>query len=88
MNKKLNTLDASMLVMGSMIGSGIFLVSSEVARSVGSPIYWIGTWLLTAFLTITGAFAYGKLSSVFPKTGGQYIYLKESYNSLIGFLIH
>jgi APA family basic amino acid/polyamine antiporter len=80
MNKKLNTLDASMLVMGSMIGSGIFLVSSEVARSVGSPIYWIGTWLLTAFLTITGAFAYGKLSSVFPKTGGQYIYLKESYN--------
>ena len=86
MNKKLNTLDASMLVMGSMIGSGIFLVSSEVARSVGSPIYWIGTWLLTAFLTITGAYAYGKLSSVFPKTGGQYIYLKESYNSLIGFL--
>jgi APA family basic amino acid/polyamine antiporter len=86
MNKKLNTLDASMLVMGSMIGSGIFLVSSEVARSVGSPIYWIGTWLLTAFLTITGAFAYGKLSTVFPKTGGQYIYLKESYNPLTGFL--
>jgi APA family basic amino acid/polyamine antiporter len=86
MNKKLNTLDASMLVMGSMIGSGIFLVSSEVARSVGSPIYWIGTWLLTAFLTITGAFAYGKLSAVFPKTGGQYIYLKESYNPITGFL--
>lgn len=85
-NKKLNVLDASMLVMGSMIGSGIFLVSAEVARTVNSPIAWISTWLLTAFLTVTGAYAYGKLSTVFPKTGGQYVYLKESYNPLVGFL--
>jgi APA family basic amino acid/polyamine antiporter len=86
MQKKLNTIDATLLVMGSMIGSGIFLVSSQVGRSLTSPIWWIGTWLLTSFLTITGAYAYGKLSSKFPATGGQYIYLKESYNPLIGFL--
>lgn len=86
MQKKLNTTDATLLVMGSMIGSGIFLVSSQVGRSLTSPIWWIGTWLLTSFLTVTGAYAYGKLSSKFPATGGQYIYLKESYNPLIGFL--
>jgi len=86
MQKKLNTTDATLLVMGSMIGSGIFLVSSEVGRSLTSPIWWIGTWLLTSFLTVTGAYAYGKLSSKFPATGGQYIYLKESYNPLVGFL--
>ena len=84
--KKLNTLDATMLVMGSMIGSGIFLVSAEVGRQLTSPIAWIMTWVLTSFVTITGAYAYGKLSTVFPKTGGQYIYLKESYNPMIGFL--
>lgn len=86
MQKKLNTTDATLLVMGSMIGSGIFLVSSEVGRSLTSPIWWISTWLLTSFLTVTGAYAYGKLSSKFPATGGQYIYLKESYNPLVGFL--
>jgi APA family basic amino acid/polyamine antiporter len=86
MKSKLNVMDASLLVMGSMIGSGIFLVSSEVGRQLGSPIWWIGTWVLTSFLTITGAYAYGKLSSKFPATGGQYIYLKEAYNPLTGFL--
>lgn len=86
MNKKLNTLDATMLVMGSMIGSGIFLVSSEVGRSINSGFWWLSTWLLTSFLTITGAYAYGKLASIFPKTGGQYVYLKEAYSPMIGFL--
>lgn len=84
--KKLNTLDATMLVMGSMIGSGIFLVSAEVYRLVGSTALMLGTWLLTSFLTITGAYAYSKLSTEFPKTGGQYIYLKEAYSPLTGFL--
>jgi len=84
--KKLNTLDASMLVMGSMIGSGIFLVSSEIARSLGSTSLLLATWILSAFLTITGAYAYSKLSTEFPKTGGQYIYLKEAYSPLMGFL--
>ena len=86
MNKKLSTLDATLLVMGSMIGSGIFLVSSEVGRSINSGFWWLSTWLLTSLLTITGAYAYGKLSSIFPKTGGQYIYLKEAYSPMIGFL--
>ncbi len=86
MKNKLNVTDASLLVMGSMIGSGIFLVSSEVGRQLVSPIWWIGTWILTSFLTVTGAYAYGKLSSKFPATGGQYIYLKEAYNPLTGFL--
>jgi APA family basic amino acid/polyamine antiporter len=85
-NKKLNTLDATMLVMGSMIGSGIFLVSAEVYRLVGSSYLMLGTWVLTSFLTITGAYAYSKLSTEIPKTGGQYIYLKEAYSPMIGFL--
>lgn len=84
--KKLKTLDATMLVMGSMIGSGIFLVSAEVYRLVGSTSLMLGTWLLTSFLTITGAYAYSKLSTEYPKTGGQYIYLKEAYSPLVGFL--
>lgn len=86
LTKKLKTLDATMLVMGSMIGSGIFLVSSEVYRLVGSTSLMLGTWLLTCFLTITGAYAYGKLSTEYPKTGGQYVYLKEAYSPLVGFL--
>jgi APA family basic amino acid/polyamine antiporter len=86
MNKKLNTLDATLLVMGSMIGSGIFLVSSEVGRSINSGFWWLATWILTSFLTVTGAYGYGKLSTIFPKTGGQYIYLKEAYSPMIGFL--
>jgi len=84
--KKLNTIDATMLVMGSMIGSGIFLVSAEVLRLVGSTSLMLGTWLLTSFLTITGAYAYSKLSTEYPKSGGQYIYLKEAYSPLVGFL--
>jgi basic amino acid/polyamine antiporter, APA family len=86
MKKKLNTVDATMLVMGSMIGSGIFLVSSEVGRSLNSGFWWLATWVLTSFLTVTGAYAYGKLSTIFPKSGGQYIYLKEAYSPMIGFL--
>lgn len=86
LKKKLNTLDATMIVMGSMIGSGIFLVSAEVYRLVGSTSLMLGTWILTSFLTITGAYAYSKLSTEFPKTGGQYVYLKEAYSPLMGFL--
>src|SRR5262249_27202545 len=75
-----------MLVMGSMIGSGIFLVSAEIAREVDSPALLIGAWLLTGFLTITAALAYGELAAMMPKAGGQYVYLREALGPLWGFL--
>src|SRR3990170_6241907 len=78
--------DATMVVAGSMIGSGIFIVSADVVRNVGSPAWLIGVWLITAIMTIIAAVSYGELSGMFPKAGGQYVYLKEAYNPLISFL--
>jgi APA family basic amino acid/polyamine antiporter len=78
--------DATMIVAGSMIGSGIFIVSADVVRNVGSAGWLVGVWLLTGFMTITAAVSYGELSGMFPKAGGQYVYLKEAYNPLIAFL--
>jgi len=75
-----------MIVAGSMIGSGIFIVSADITRNVGSSGWLIVVWLLTGFMTITAAVSYGELSGMFPKAGGQYIYLKEAYNPLVGFL--
>jgi basic amino acid/polyamine antiporter, APA family len=75
-----------MLVMGSMIGSGIFLVSAEIAREVGSPALLIGAWLVTGFLTITAALSYGELAAMMPHAGGQYVYLREALGPLWGFL--
>jgi basic amino acid/polyamine antiporter, APA family len=82
----LGLLDATMVVAGSMIGSGIFIVSADITRHVGSAGWLIFVWLITGFMTITAAVSYGELSSMFPKAGGQYVYLKESYNPLVGFL--
>jgi APA family basic amino acid/polyamine antiporter len=82
----LSLLDATMLVAGSMIGSGIFIVSADITRNVGSAGWLLLVWLLTGFMTLTAALSYGELSSMFPKAGGQYVYLKEAYNPLIGFL--
>jgi APA family basic amino acid/polyamine antiporter len=82
----LSLLDATMLVAGSMIGSGIFIVSADITRNVGSSGWLLLVWLLTGFMTLTAALSYGELSSMFPKAGGQYVYLKEAYNPLIGFL--
>ena len=82
----LRLLDATMIVAGSMIGSGIFIVSADITRNVGSAGWLIAIWLITGFMTITAALSYGELSSMFPKAGGQYVYLKEAYNPLIGFL--
>lgn len=79
-------LDATMIVAGSMIGSGIFIVSADMTRNVGSAGWLILLWLITGLLTLIAALSYGELSSMFPKAGGQYVYLKEAYNSLIGFL--
>ena len=78
--------DATMIVAGSMIGSGIFIVASDITRNVGSAGWLIAVWLITGFMTIAAAVSYGELSAMFPKAGGQYIYLKESYNPLVGFL--
>lgn len=83
---RLGLLDATMIVAGSMIGSGIFIVSSEIARSVGGAGYLIGIWILAGIITIIAALSYGELSAMFPKAGGQYVYLREAYNPLIGFL--
>src|SRR3979409_666454 len=82
----LSLLDATMIVAGSMIGSGIFIVSADITRNVGSAGWLIAVWLITGFMTITAAVSYGELSGMFPKAGGQYVYLKEAFNPLAGFL--
>src|SRR6186713_3233207 len=78
--------DATMIVAGSMIGSGIFIVSADITRNVGGAGWLIAVWLITGFMTITAAVSYGELSGMFPKAGGQYVYLKEAFNPLAGFL--
>jgi APA family basic amino acid/polyamine antiporter len=82
----LSLLDATMIVAGSMIGSGIFIVSADITRNVGSAGWLIAVWVITGFMTITAAMSYGELSGMYPKAGGQYVYLKEAYNPLMGFL--
>lgn len=86
MKRELGLLDATLLVAGSMIGSGIFIVSADITRNVGSAGWLIAIWLITGFMTLTAALSYGELSGMFPKAGGQYVYLKEAYNPLTGFL--
>lgn len=78
--------DATMVVAGSMIGSGIFIVSADIVRNVGSAGWLIAVWAITGFMTIIAAVSYGELSGMFPKAGGQYVYLKEAYNPLVSFL--
>jgi len=86
LKRELGLLDGTMLVVGSMIGSGIFIVSADITRNVGSAGWLIVVWLLTGFMTLTAAVSYGELSAMFPKAGGQYVYLKEAYGKLIAFL--
>src|SRR6187549_3214417 len=78
--------DGTMIVAGSMIGSGIFIVSADILRNVGGSGWLIAVWLITGFMTISAAVSYGELSGMYPKAGGQYVYLKEAYNPLIAFL--
>ena len=84
--KGLGLTSATMLVMGSMIGSGIFIVSSEISREVNSPALLIAAWLVTGFMTIVGALSYGELAAMMPRAGGQYVYLREALGPLWGFL--
>jgi APA family basic amino acid/polyamine antiporter len=82
----LGLLDSTMLVAGSMIGSGIFLVSSIIARQVGAPGWLLVVWLVTGVLTLMAALSYGELAAMMPKAGGQYVYLREAFSPLWGFL--
>lgn len=84
--RELGLFDSTMLVVGSMIGSGIFIVSSDVARIVGSPGWLIVAWVIAGVITLTAALCYGELAAMFPHAGGQYVYLRESWNPLTGFL--
>lgn len=84
--RELGLLDGTMLVVGSMIGSGIFIVSADITRQVGSAGWLTLIWVLTGLITVIAAVSYGELSAMFPKAGGQYVYLKEAYGKLTGFL--
>ena len=82
----LGLFDATMVVVGSMIGSGIFIVSADIARLVGSPAWLLAAWILTGVLTLTAALSYGELAAMMPRAGGQYVYLREAFSPLWGFL--
>src|SRR3954467_3932941 len=82
----LGLLDSTMLVAGSMIGSGVFIVSSIIARQVGSPGWLLIVWVVTGLLTLMAALSYGELAAMMPKAGGQYVYLREAFSPLWGFL--
>ena len=78
--------DSTMVVVGSMIGSGIFIVSADMARTVGSPGWLLVAWLIAGVLTITAALSYGELAAMMPRAGGQYVYLREAFSPIWGFL--
>jgi len=78
--------DSTMVVIGAMIGSGIFIVSADMARTIGSPGWLLGAWIVTGLLTVVGALSYGELAAMMPRAGGQYVYLREAFSPLWGFL--
>jgi APA family basic amino acid/polyamine antiporter len=84
--KALTLTDATMLVAGTMIGSGIFIVSADMGRLMGSPFWLLTVWVITGVMTLLGALAYGELAAMFPRAGGQYVFLRESLGPLMGFL--
>jgi APA family basic amino acid/polyamine antiporter len=85
-SRGLGLFDSTMVVVGSMIGSGIFIVSADMARTIGSPGWLLVAWLLTGALTVVGALSYGELAAMMPRAGGQYVYLREAFSPLWGFL--
>src|ERR1700676_3951999 len=82
----LSLFDSVTLVAGSMIGSGIFIVSADITRQVGTPFALLMVWLVAGVMTIAGALAYGELAAMMPQAGGQYVYLREAYGGLVAFL--
>jgi APA family basic amino acid/polyamine antiporter len=84
--QSLGLFDSTMLVAGSMIGAGIFIVSADMARTVGSVGWLLGSWIITGLLTIAAALTYGELAGMMPRAGGQYVYLREAWSPMCGFL--
>ncbi|HZT75757.1 MAG TPA: amino acid permease [Vicinamibacterales bacterium] len=85
-HRGLGLYDSTMVVVGSMIGSGIFIVSADMARNIGSPGWLLVAWIVTGALTCVGALSYGELAAMMPRAGGQYVYLRESFSPMWGFL--
>src|SRR5215210_2582324 len=86
LERGLGLVDATMIVVGSMIGSGIFIVSAESSRLVGSPGWLLAAWALAGVMTITGAVCCAELAAMMPRAGGQYVFLREAYGPATGFL--
>ncbi|PVH26324.1 APC family permease [Sphingobacterium corticibacter] len=86
LKKEIRLIDAISIVVGSMVGSGIFIVGADIVRQIGSAGGFIGVWVLGGVITLIAALSYGELGAMFPKAGGQYVYLKEAYNPLVAFL--
>src|SRR5450432_870143 len=86
LERGLGLLDATMIVSGSMIGSGIFITSAESARLIGAPGWLLLAWLVAGVLTIAGALCCAELAAAMPRAGGQYVFLREAYGPMIGFL--
>ncbi len=84
--RELGVFDSTMIVIGAMIGSGIFLVPAEMARNIGSPGWLLVAWLFAAVVTVAAALSYGELAAMIPKAGGMYVYLREAFSPLVGFL--
>src|SRR5438445_12247991 len=84
--QRLGLFDSTMLVAGTMIGSGIFIVSAEIAQDVGSAGWLLAVWALTGVMTIIGALSYAELAAMMPNAGGQYVFLREAYGPLWAFL--
>src|SRR6478735_6995285 len=82
----LGLFDATMVVVGSMVGSGIFIVSADMARTIGAPGWLLAAWVVAGVLTVVGALSYGELAAMMPRAGGQYVYLREAFSPLWGFL--
>jgi len=83
--KSLRLYDCTTIVMGSMIGSGIFIVAAEIAREVGSPGLFLLSWVVSGVMTVSAAVTYGELAGMMPTAGGQYIYLREAFGPLLVF---
>src|SRR5579859_732809 len=86
LRRSLGLLDSTMIVAGSMIGTGIYIVSAEMSRQVGRPGWLLASWVVTGLLTIAAALSYGELAAMMPHAGGQYVYLREAWSPLWGFL--